>query len=142
MDRVLESLPTGTEPELAELDRADCLRLLGTAEIGRVVFSHHAMPAAHPVAYLLDGEEIVFRTGAGSILAAATRNAVIAFQADRIDPATRSGWSVLAVGEAYEVTEPGRLAALRDRLPEPWAPGRTGHTLSLPAQHLTGRRIG
>ncbi|GAA4542113.1 pyridoxamine 5'-phosphate oxidase family protein [Pseudonocardia xishanensis] len=139
---MLESLATGTEPELVELDRAGCLRLLATAEIGRVVFSHHAMPAAHPVAYVLDGEEIVFRTGGGSTLAAAARNAVVGFQTDRIDPGTRTGWSVLAVGESYEVTEPRRLAALRERLPEPWAPGRTGHTLSIPAQHLTGRRIG
>ncbi|HLU58628.1 MAG TPA: pyridoxamine 5'-phosphate oxidase family protein [Pseudonocardia sp.] len=127
--------------ELVELDEAECLRLLATSEIGRVVFTDAAMPAAQPVTYLLDGEEIIFRTAGGSKLAAATRGAVVAFQVDQIDPATRTGWTVLGVGEAYEVVVPERLAELAARLPEPWAPGRTGHTVAVPLQRLTGRKL-
>jgi hypothetical protein len=47
------------------------------------------MPAAQPVNYLLDDQEVLFRTGGGGKLAAATRRAVVAFQADQID----SGWA-------------------------------------------------
>ena len=86
--------------ELVELDEAECLRLLTKSEIGRVVFTDAALPAAQPVTYLLDGEEVVFRTAGGSKLAAATRGAVVAFQVDEIDPSTRIGWAV-----------PGRRAA-------------------------------
>jgi len=127
--------------DLIELDEAECLRLLAGSEIGRVVFTEAALPAALPVNYLLDGEEIVFRTGDGSKLAAASRNAVVAFQVDRIDSETRTGWTVLAVGEAYEVVVPERLAELAGRLPEPWAPNRTAHTIAVPLQRLTGRRL-
>jgi uncharacterized protein len=125
--------------ELVELDEAECLRLLAECEIGRVVFTDAALPAAQPVTYLLDGEEVVFRTGGGSKLAAATRGAVVAFQADEIDTRTRTGWTVLGVGETYEVLVPRRLAELAERMPEPWAPNSTAHTIAIPLQRLTGR---
>ena len=130
-----------TTVELDELGHDECLRLLARAAIGRVVFTERALPAAQPVTFLLDGEEVVFRTAGGSKLAAATLHAVVAFQADDIDVATRTGWSVLGIGEAYEVVVPRRLAELADRLPDPWAPGRTAHTIAIPLQRLTGRRL-
>lgn len=126
---------------LIELDRAECLRLLGKGVIGRVIFTRHALPTAHPVNYLLDDEEIVFRTGEGGALAVATRNAVIGFQVDDIDYRSRTGWSVVGVGRAYEITDPVRLADLANRTPEPWAPGRTGHVIAMPLQQLTGRLL-
>jgi nitroimidazol reductase NimA-like FMN-containing flavoprotein (pyridoxamine 5'-phosphate oxidase superfamily) len=141
---VLMPLSTGHDAaagDLVELDRADCLHLLATSAVGRVVFTESALPAAQPVNYLLDDEEVVFRTEKGSRLAAATRQHVVAFQVDRIDEAARSGWSVLGVGEAYEVVDPVRLAELADRLPPPWVPGHDQHTISIPLQRLTGRRI-
>jgi hypothetical protein len=132
---------SGSSPELLELGRAECLRLLAGAAIGRVVFTQAAMPAAHPVNFLLDGEEIVFRTGAGGVLLAALNGVVVGFQADDVDPGAATGWSVLAVGQAYEITAPRRLDGLEGRLPTPWAPGRTGYTLCIPAQRLTGRLL-
>jgi nitroimidazol reductase NimA-like FMN-containing flavoprotein (pyridoxamine 5'-phosphate oxidase superfamily) len=127
--------------ELVELGKAECLRLLAGHEIGRVVFTDAALPAAQPVTYLLDDEEIVFRTSGGGKLAAATRNAVVAFQVDRIDTDTRTGWTVLGVGQAYEVVVPDRLAELAERMPTPWAPNRTAHTIAIPLQRLSGRRL-
>jgi hypothetical protein len=137
----------GSEPdpagvELVELDRATCLRLLATGQVGRIVFTEGALPAAQPVTYLLDGDEVIFRTADGSKLAAATRKRVVAFQVDQIDIATRSGWSVLGVGQAYEVTDPQRLASLPDRGLTPWVPGPLPHTIAVPLQRLTGRRLG
>jgi hypothetical protein len=126
---------------LVELDEAECIRLLAGREIGRVVFTFDALPAAHPVSYLLDAEEVIFRTGDGSKLAAATRGAVVAFQVDQIDTSTRTGWTVLGVGKAYEVLTPDRLADLATRMPAPWAPHRTAHTIAIPLQRVTGRRL-
>jgi nitroimidazol reductase NimA-like FMN-containing flavoprotein (pyridoxamine 5'-phosphate oxidase superfamily) len=127
--------------DLVELSRSACLALLSTARIGRVIYTDAALPAALPVTYALDDEEVVFRTNGGGRLAAATRNAVVGFQVDELDWVTRTGWTVLGVGEAYEVTEPRRLAALRGRLPQPWVPGHVDHTTCIPLQRLTGRRI-
>jgi nitroimidazol reductase NimA-like FMN-containing flavoprotein (pyridoxamine 5'-phosphate oxidase superfamily) len=128
--------------QLLELDRRQCLRLLATGSIGRVVFTESAMPAAQPVNYLLDDEEVVFRTHNGSKLAAASRHHVVAFQVDEIDVDSRSGWTVLGVGEAYEVVEPTRRAELAGRMPAPWAAGHDQHVISIPLQRLTGRQLG
>jgi nitroimidazol reductase NimA-like FMN-containing flavoprotein (pyridoxamine 5'-phosphate oxidase superfamily) len=127
--------------ERGELDRGECLRLLATSTVGRVVFTEGALPAARPVINLLDDEEVIFRTAAGSKLASATRHQIVGFQADEIDPYTRTGWSVLGVGQAYEVVTPARLAALAARRPAPWIPDRTEHTIAIPLQRLTGRRL-
>jgi hypothetical protein len=127
--------------ELSEIGRAGCLALFDRAQVGRVALTRHALPAVHPVAYGLDGEEIVFRTAAGSTLAAAMRHAVVGFQVDQIDFAARTGWTVLGIGEAYEVVVPGRLAELAMILPGPWVAGRGGHVISIPLQVLSGRRL-
>jgi nitroimidazol reductase NimA-like FMN-containing flavoprotein (pyridoxamine 5'-phosphate oxidase superfamily) len=128
--------------ELTELGHDECLRLLADALIGRVVFTEAALPAAHPVTYLLDGNEVVFRTANGGKLAAATLHHVVAFQVDDVDPGGRTGWSVLGVGEAYEVTDPRRLADLAARMPAPWAANQDSHTVAIPLQRLTGRAVG
>jgi uncharacterized protein len=65
---------------------------------------------------------------------------VLAFQIDDIDVGTNSGWSVLGIGECYEVVDPHRLADLA--LPPAWAaPARDGHVIAIPMQSLTGRRV-
>lgn len=124
-----------------ELDRRACLRLLGARVVGRVVYTEAALPAAQPVNYVLDGEEVLFRTSSASKLAAATRGAVVAFQVDDIEPEARTGWSVLGIGEAYEVVDPGRLAELAHSGPQSWSPEATDHVVCIPMQVLTGREL-
>jgi len=89
--RVVDRGAAAKGAELKEIDRAGCLELLASGQIGRVVYTEAAMPAAHPVNYLLDGEEVVFRTGEGAKLAAVSRGVVVGFQADEIDVERRSG---------------------------------------------------
>lgn len=125
-----------------DLTRDECLRLLATAVVGRLVVTDGALPAAHPVAYLLDDEEVVFRTGSGSKLAAAARHKVVAFEVDEIDLDSRSGWWVLGVGEADEIVDPARLGRLAPRFPASWVPVEVAHVLTVPLQKLTGRRTG
>jgi len=40
---------------------------------------------------------------------AATRHRVVGFEADEIDYRANTGWSVLGIGEAYEVTQRVKL---------------------------------
>jgi nitroimidazol reductase NimA-like FMN-containing flavoprotein (pyridoxamine 5'-phosphate oxidase superfamily) len=127
--------------ELVELSKQECLGLLAAVPVGRVIFTDRAMPAAQPVNYLLDGEEIIFRTANGSKLAAAIRHAVVGFQVDEIDPRTRTGWSVLGVGEANEIVHPGRLAELAELLSDPWVDDHDAHTISIGLQIISGRRL-
>ncbi|WP_084965757.1 pyridoxamine 5'-phosphate oxidase family protein [Thermoactinospora rubra] len=55
---------------LRVLSRRECLELLASAPIGRIVFTDRALPAVQPVNFRLDGERVVIRTTTGSKLAA------------------------------------------------------------------------
>ncbi|TNY35379.1 pyridoxamine 5'-phosphate oxidase family protein [Thermomonospora catenispora] len=127
---------------LEVLEHDECLSLLARAPLGRIVFTDRALPAVLPVNFALDGEDVIIRTGAGSKLAAAARNAIVAFEADEYDPATRTGWSVVLVGPARVVTDPAERARLERLAPEPWAPGKREHFIRIRAGLVSGRRIG
>ena len=103
--------------ELHELERAECLlpARLAARSVGRV--HRWRVARGEPVAYHFDDEEVVFRTKNGSKLAAATRHAVVGFEVDDFDLEARTGWSVLGVGEAYEIVDPARLAASPTHIP-------------------------
>lgn len=124
-----------------ELGRGECLRLLAAGVIGRVVVTDAALPDVHQVNYRLDDEEVIFRTRNGSKLAAAARNAVVGFQIDHHDISTQSGWSVLGIGHAYEILDPARLRELAALQPQPWLSGHTAHSIAIPLQLITGRRL-
>lgn len=127
---------------LYELSREECLALLPTVPVGRLVFSERALPAVVPVNFALDHGRVVIRTGEGSSLAAALRGEVVGFQVDAFDATARNGWSVLVVGRAAEVRDPTELARLADLPLEPWAGGRREHVLVVPLELVTGRRVG
>ena len=126
---------------LEVIDREECLRLLSTVPIGRIVYTDRALPAIQPVNFTLDGDAIVIRTGVGSKLAAAVRNAVVAFEIDQFEPVTHAGWSVIVTGRAAEVRDPAELDRLEAVSPQPWAPGSRDHVVRIDADLVTGRRI-
>src|SRR5215207_10169000 len=96
-----------------ELDRQRCVRLLAKSPVGRIVHTRQALPAILPVNFRLDEDGAVLpRTAAGSELVRAVDGVVVAFEADEVDAATHSGWSVVVTGRATVVTDP----ALRERL--------------------------
>lgn len=122
--------------------REQCLALMASVPVGRVVYTDQALPAVMPMNFVLDGEEVVIRTASDSTLAAAIRNAVVAFQADDFDPATTTGWSITITGQARLVDsaeETERLARLPLR---PWVSAANGQFIRIPARHVAGRRLG
>jgi uncharacterized protein len=128
-------------PLLEELSRAECLRLLATATIGRISYTRQALPAVEPVNFALHDGAIVIRTDSGGKLAAATRHAVVAFQADNLDSVRRSGWSVTVVGRCEEVTDIGDVAGLDTLDLQSWAPGTRNHFIRIEPAIVTGRRL-
>lgn len=127
--------------ELAALDRAECLRLLRTVSVGRIVFTEHALPAIQPVNFTVEGGEVFIRTSGGGKLAAAVSGSVVAFEADEIDAGTRSGWSVVVLGHASVVRDIDLLVALAGPGSRPWVPGRTDHVIRIKSERITGRRL-
>ena len=101
--------------ELEVLDRDQCLELLQTIRVGRLVFTEDALPAVQPVNFRLRRGDVVIRFAGGTKLDAADRNFVVAFQADELDPDLRTGWSVTVVGHAQRITNVSELVeAVRD----------------------------
>ena len=74
------------------------------------------LPTIFPVRYAILDDNIVFRTAAGTSSAAAVQDAVVAFEIDDIDPWSTTGWSIVVVGHAREITGPDQIARA-ERLP-------------------------
>ncbi|MFB4320577.1 pyridoxamine 5'-phosphate oxidase family protein [Actinomadura sp. 21ATH] len=124
------------------LGREESLALLATVPLGRVAFTDRALPAVQPVDFVLDGDRsVIVRTGEDSELAAALRGAIVAFEADDIDPGTATGWSVTLVGQAVQVTDPAEIAHVERLRLHPWAPGRRRHFIRIRPRHVSGARM-
>ena len=119
----------------------ECLRLLGSRSFGRIGITSGALPMILPVNYHLAGRHILFRTGRGSKLDAATRNAVVAFEVDDADPVDHSGWSVLAIGVARDLTDVlEQMTFDATEIPR-WASGEGDRVVVVVAELLSGRRL-
>ena len=126
---------------LEVLSRDECLRLLADSQVGRVVVTDRALPAAFPVNYALLDEDVVFQTAAGSKLAAAEEEEVMAFEVDEVEPGLRSGWSVLIQGLASVITDPDDLRRARALGLQTWSPGGPRQFVRITSELISGRRI-
>lgn len=126
---------------LEVLDRAESLRLLASSRLGRIGITSDALPTVLPVAFHCDGRQILFRTGLGSKLEAATDNAVVAFEVDEVDLASRSGWSVVVTGIARELTEPDEIAEARRQALDRWIEAADGRIVAISLDLVSGRRL-
>ncbi|MBO0830234.1 MAG: pyridoxamine 5'-phosphate oxidase family protein [Streptosporangiales bacterium] len=122
------------------LDREECLRLLSRAPAGRLVFTERALPAIRPVNFVVHDGAIIIRSSEGEKLTAAADGAVVAFEADEIDVAARTGWSVIVVGQAAVVTDAGSVAKLSALPLVSWAPSSRDRFIRVDVTHVTGRR--
>jgi hypothetical protein len=124
------------------LDPTDAMRLLASIEFGRVVFTLNALPAIRPVNHLVDGGRIMIRTRLTSAISNAVRSAdgvVVAYEADSIDPQTRSGWSVVATGPAHTLTDPDQIT-FYERQFDPWV-NHADTVVAIEPAIVTGLRI-
>ena len=121
--------------------RGQCLRLLRRRTIGRIVLTVDGFPAAFPVSYALLGDDIVFRSAAGTKLSAALDGATVGFQVDRIDPVLQTGWSVMVRGPASVITDSEELARAARLALRPGAPGDRPFYVRIRSDVVTGRRF-
>jgi hypothetical protein len=114
----LTTAPRGRQ--LIELERDRCLELLSGVTYGRVVFTYKALPAIRPVNHIVRHNEVIIRSHLGSaMVSAAADGAVVAYEADEIDPVDHLGWSVVVTGHARLVTDPDLIDYYQSQL-RPW----------------------
>jgi len=123
------------------LSPEQCHDLLRRNTVGRVAVTIAALPAIFPVNYAVHDGDIVFLTGEGTKLRAAADGAVVAFQIDHFDEAVRTGWSVMAIGLAQEMTDADDVAWARGLGLQPFAAGDRTHIIRIRPEFISGRRI-
>lgn len=98
-----------------------CLDLLGSVPLGRVGFYTDGEVVILPVNHAMDGQDVVFRTAAGSKLSAAGNGGRVAFEADSYDDLDRSGWSVVVNGFAEVIDDDAETSRLSSLGLHPWS---------------------
>jgi uncharacterized protein len=127
-------------PAPQQLSSDDCLRLMASVSMGRIIYTRQALPAVELVNFALDHGDIVIKTDGDGKLAAATRHTVVAFEADCLD-ARQAGWSVTAIGPSREVTDPEDIGRLQKIDLSSWAYGAQELFIRVSPQILNGRRL-
>jgi uncharacterized protein len=132
-------------PSSAELTRAECLNLLATGSIGRVAVTIGARsrPMIRPVNYVFDtvSQSVVFRSTPGSKLYALLHSTTACFEADDIDVAARTGWSVIIEGVTEPVRDATELRRLGHLALHSWVAGPESQLIRIRARTVSGRRV-
>jgi predicted phage tail protein len=126
-----------------ELTVSESWRLLGSVSVGRIVFTQRALPAIRPVNHLVDEDKIIIRSHLGAAIVGHARSedsAVVAYEADDIDPVQHTGWSVIATGLAQLVSDPAAVSKYEQAL-EPWAQRPADYVIAIRPQIITGLRL-
>jgi hypothetical protein len=126
-----------------QLGRAECLRLLSSVPYGRVVFTAGALPAVRLASHLADGEQIVVCASLGAAVNPGPDGTapVVAYEADLVDGARQSGWSVVVVGRAALITDERLAARYRESLGPVWADEQASQVITITAELITGYLI-
>jgi nitroimidazol reductase NimA-like FMN-containing flavoprotein (pyridoxamine 5'-phosphate oxidase superfamily) len=127
---------------LHELTRAEAMALLASVQIGRLVFTHQALPAIRPVNHLIEEGKIVIGLTPGSAIAATSGagGTVVAYEADVLDPDQRTGWTVIIVGVARLESDADAAERYRRAL-QPWLSGAMQDVVTISSDVVTGYRL-
>lgn len=133
------SLSAHAMRRLDPLDARTAMTLMAREQVGRLAFCVHGTPHIEVVNFVLVDGDPVFRIGVSAKLAALGRGGAFALQCDRLNPGTRTGWTVTVRGPAHALTaeEIDELPAL----PEPWAPGDRSRVARLTTRQIAGRML-
>jgi nitroimidazol reductase NimA-like FMN-containing flavoprotein (pyridoxamine 5'-phosphate oxidase superfamily) len=126
--------------EVIGMDEA--LELLGSVAFGRLAYMDAGVPVIVPVNHGVDGATLVLRSLDGGKLGAAIFEKAVAFEADELDPATRTGWSVVVRGRA-EVLDGDVPPEVAERV-DSWAvaDGAAATWIRIVPDEIGGRRLG
>ena len=128
-------------PAPRQLTRDECMRYMASVPVGRIIYTRQALPAVELVSFAIDDGDIVIRTDHNGKLAAATRGAVVAFEADSLDTEFQAGWSVTAIGPSHDVTDEDETSRLAQIGLGSWAAGEPEHFMRISPGIINGRRL-
>lgn len=121
----------------------DCADLLATSARGRLGVVVDGRPEIFPVNHVYDRASscVVFRTNARTKLHGALNWPSVAYEVDGVEPDGDSGWSVMVVGRAEEITDADEIARVARDRHVLWRPADSAHWVRIVPWKVTGRRI-
>lgn len=126
---------------LETLPFASCLRLLNSVPVGRVGFFADGEVVILPVNYLMDGQDVIFRTSPGSKLSSVGSKNLVGFEADEYDARAHCGWSVVVSGFTEEVDSDEEIERLNALGLQSWGRAEEDpHWIRIRPTSITGRR--
>jgi nitroimidazol reductase NimA-like FMN-containing flavoprotein (pyridoxamine 5'-phosphate oxidase superfamily) len=129
------------------LDEAECMELLGTGRIGRLIYSSRYGPVALPSEYKIHEGSIIFRTYRTTFTEEDLRTGIahaeyqVAFEADQTDPEAREGWLVLILGTAHHIDTEAERASIADVGLKSWVEGEPEHFIRVDPIRVAGQRL-
>src|SRR5829696_2495367 len=127
--------------DIEVLGESECLALLRSVEVGRLAVAIKNVPDIFPINFVMDGDEVVFRTAEGTKLAASLLGAGVAFEVDGYDAAAGVAWSVVVKGWAVEIENMYELFAAADLPLFPWHVGPKHRFVRIRPSEITGRQF-
>lgn len=122
---------------VTELSADECRDRLAGGRLGRLVTRVGKVLDIFPVNYVLDGDDIVFRTAEGSKLFELTVNDEVLFEVDEYTDT--DAWSVVVRGKAERIEGEEEIAHA-DALPlTPWVPTMKRHYVRVRPESVSGR---
>lgn len=145
-------MPAILPSRITELSPHDCWNLLKNAQhgVGRIAFvdvdaGADSAPQLLPVNYVLNGPEVIMRTGGSLINRAADQSCQATFEIDSITTSASTsrdvGWSVVVHGPMGRVTDAMARRYLELSGLAPSAGGYKPNFVRLQVESISGRRI-
>lgn len=125
---------------MRELTGDEAMQRLRSVQVGRTLFTMHALPAVRPVNHRVIDGQVIIRTREGSAIVTAAsvgRGVVVAYEADELDTAARTGWSVVVTGIARIVTDRQEADSYREAV-RPWVEGQMDYVVRVSPEIVTG----
>ena len=118
-----------------------CLEKLASVPVGRVGFQAAGEVEILPVNHVLDGHNVVFRTGIGAKLTGSLIGYPVTFEADAYDARGEHGWSVVVHGQAEVVEDEAEIRRLTEKRPGGWDGGDRPYWVRIRPFSVTGRQV-
>ncbi len=122
------------------LSESECWELLDHATVGRLAVDIAGQPDIFPINFVVDKSGIVFRSAAGTKLAGAVLNRLVAFEIDGYDPDERTAWSVVVKGQARSIERMQEVFDAEDLPLFPWLSWDKPNFVRIEPTVVTGRR--
>jgi nitroimidazol reductase NimA-like FMN-containing flavoprotein (pyridoxamine 5'-phosphate oxidase superfamily) len=128
------------------LSEAECLALLASGGLGRLVYTSRYGPTALPVTYRINEGSIVLGTWDPVLFDEDLRTGIaqaeyhVAVEADQIDVDAREGWFVLVRGAAHHLDTEAERVPFIDAGLEPWIEGVAAHFIRVNPTSIWGNR--